>query len=315
MDRPLVSIVTPTLDQGRFLEATLRSVRAQSYPRVEHIVIDGGSTDDSLDILRREGERGTIRWISEPDDGMYDAVNKGLALAEGEILAYIASDDAYLPWAIESVMRVFESRPMVDVVFGDGTKIEEETGIQRLRLFPPFDRVSLASYESLMQPAVFWRRRLFDRIGEFDTRMRYVADLDYWLRAGAAAARFAHLNEVIAIERIHAGRLSSAQADAMAAEGQQMRARHAGTDGGLADRKRAVARHMRWQRWLWWRFLVASRLRRLPGPWHRFLTEGDVIVRPRRVLSGSRPHKSKRLRNAVVSRVAADVMTVDVVQT
>ena len=311
-DRPLVSIVTPTLNGARFLEATLRSVRAQGYPRIEHIVIDGGSTDGSLDILRREGERGTIRWISEPDDGMYDAVNKGMALAEGEIFAYLASDDAYLPWAIESVVRVFESRPAVDVVFGDGTKLEEGSGVQRLRLFPPFDGASLARYESLMQPAVFWRRRLFDRIGGFDTRMRYVADLDYWLRAGTATAKFAHLREVVAIERIHPGRLSSAQAASMAAEDREMRANHASADGGATDRVHAVAREVRWQRWLFFCFLVASWIRPLPGPWHRFLNEGDVTVRWRRVLSGSRPHKYKRLRNAVVSRVAADVMAVDV---
>lgn len=309
-ERPLVSIVTPTLNGARFLEATLRSVREQTYPRVEHIVVDGGSTDGSLDMLRQEGERGTIRWISEPDEGMYDAINKGLALAGGEVLAYLASDDAYLPWAIESVMRIFESRPGVDVVFGDGTKIEEETGAQRLRLFPPFDGPSLARYESLMQPAVFWRRSMLERIGGFDPKMRYVADLDYWLRAGAATAKFAHLREVIAIERIHAGRLSSAQAAEMAAEDRAMRAAHAAADGGATDREHAAARDMRWQRRLFLWFLVASWVRPLPGPWHRFLNQGRVTVSRQRVLRGSKPHESKHLRNAVVSRLAAEVIAV-----
>jgi glycosyltransferase involved in cell wall biosynthesis len=308
-DLPLVSVVTPTLNQAAFLERTLRSVREQRYRAVEHIVIDGGSTDGTLDILRREGDQGTIRWISEADSGMYDAINKGLALASGEVLAYLNSDDVYLPWAIETTLGVFQARPGVDLVFGDGIKIEEDTGVQRLRLFPPFDRVSLANYESIMQPAVFWRRRLFERLGGFDSSMRYVADLDYWLRAAAAGAIIAHVAEAIAIERIHPARLSSAQGEAMAAEDRLMRARHAGAEGGPAGRQRAVRRDIRWQRWLWLRFVLAASFRRLPGPWHRFLREGDVRVRRWRALRGSRPYRYKLLRNAVVSGLAASIVS------
>lgn len=307
-------MVTPTLNQAPFLEHTLRSVRAQTYPNVEHIVVDGGSTDGTLDILRREGEGhgegqgAALRWVTEPDRGMYDAVNKGMALARGDVLAYLNSDDAYLPWAIEAVMKVFESRPRVDLVFGDGIKVDEETGVQRLRLFPPFDRVSLAYYESIMQPAVFWRRGLFDRIGGFDEQMRFVADLDYWLRAAAAGARIAHVDEVLAVERIHAGRLSSAMRDVMAAEDRAMRARHVGTADRPAARQRAVARDIRWQRWLWFRFVVAASLRSWPGPWHRFLNDGNVRVRRRRALKGSRAYHYNLLKGAVVSHLAADVL-------
>jgi glycosyltransferase involved in cell wall biosynthesis len=316
-DRPLVSVVTPTLNQAQFLEPTLRSVRKQSYPRIEHIVVDGGSIDGTLEILRSAGsERGSsddgvLRWQTGPDRGMYDAVNKGLELAHGEILAYLNSDDAWLPWAVEAATRVFEANPRVDLVFGDGIKLHEEDGAQRLRLFPPFDRVSLANYESLMQPAVFWRRRLTERIGGFETGMRYVADLDYWLRAGAAGAKIAHVNEVIAIERIHAGRLSNAQGDAMAAEDRDMRARHAGSAGGPAGRERAVARDIRWQRALWIAFVASASFRSVPGLWHRFLREGKVKVRRRRALNGSRPYHYRKLRNAVVSKLAADVLAGD----
>lgn len=310
-NRPLVSVVTPTLNQARFLESTLRSVRAQTYPNLEHIVIDGGSTDGGIEILRREGEAGTIRWQSEPDRGMYDAVNKGLGLASGEILAYLNSDDAWLPWAVETAVRVFESRRDVDIVFGDGIKIEEESGKQRLRLFPPFDMVSLANYESLMQPAVFWRRSVIDRVGQFDTGMRYVADLDYWLRAAAAGAKIAHVWEVLAVERIHAGRLSSAQRESMAGEDAAMRAKHAGDRGGPEGRKRAADRDIRWQIWLWRAFVAASRFRWFPGPWHRFLRQGQVKVRRRRALRGSKPFQYKLLWGAVRSQVAADVMAVD----
>lgn len=305
--RPLVSIVTPTLNQAPFLERTLASVRAQTYRPIEHIVVDGGSTDGTLDILRREGDRGAIRWLSEADTGMYDAINKGLALASGEILAYLNSDDLYLPWAVETAVRALGRVWPADLVFGDGVKVEDETGIQRLRLFPPFDRVSLANYESIMQPAVFWRRRLREHLGGFDATMRYVADLDYWLRASAAGARIRHVDEIIAVERIHEGRLSTAQSEAMAAENQAMRARHAGARGGPEGRARAVARDIRWQRWLWRRFVFAATFRSLPGPWHRFLNAGEVKVRRRRALEGSKPHQYRMLRNAVVSRLVADV--------
>lgn len=305
---PVVSVITPTLNQARYVTHAIESVRAQSYPAVEHIVVDGGSTDGTIEILRREGDAGAIRWVSEADDGMYEAVNKGLAMASGDVLAYLNSDDAYLPWAIEVVVRTFRARPDVDLLFGDGIKLNESTGAQRLRLFTPFDRISLANHESVMQPAVFWRRRLVERIGGFDAGMRYVADLDYWLRAAGAGARIAHVNEVLAVERNHAGRLSVAQSAAMGAEAQVMRARHAGPHGGPEARQRAIARDVRWQRWIWLRFLTAYALRPLPGPWDRFLRDGDVKVRPQRILEATGLPKFTLLWDAVTSPLAAGVL-------
>lgn len=306
--RPTVSIVTPTLDQARYLQRTLDSVRAQAHRVDEHIVVDGGSTDETLDILRRESDRGGIQWTSGPDGGMYDAVNKGLEMASGDILGYLASDDVYLPWTIETVVDAFASRPTVDLVFGDGITIEEDTGNQILRLYAPFNRISLVNHASLLQPAVFWRRRLFERLGGFDARMQYVADLDYWLRAAATGAAIAHVEEILAVERVHEDRLSTARREAMQREEQEMRARHAGGDFGAAAKQRAARRYRRWQRWLWLRFLLASTLHPLPGPWHRFLRDGKVTVHRRRVLSGLRPQGQKRLRTAMQSRLAAEVI-------
>jgi glycosyltransferase involved in cell wall biosynthesis len=305
-DRPAVSIVTPTLNQARFLQRTLDSVRAQTYPVTEYIVVDGGSTDGTLDILAREVERSAIQWTSGPDGGMYEAVNKGLAMTRGDIMGYLASDDAYLPWAIEAVVDAFVSRPKADLVFGDGITVEEDSGTQILRLYAPFDRVSLAIHASLLQPAVFWRRRLFDRLGGFDTRMRYVADLDFWLRAAATGAVIAHVDEVLAAERVHERRLSTARRGAMHREEQAMRASHAGGDLSLAARDRAVRRYRRWQRWLWLRFLLASTFRQTPGPWHRFLRDGQVTVDGRRILSGLR--RPDRLRTVMTSRLTAGIM-------
>lgn len=307
-EQPLLSVVTPVLNQAAFLDWTLRSVRAQAYPRIEHIVIDGGSTDGSLDLLQRERDAGRLRLLSEPDHGMYDAINKGLRLATGDVLAYLNSDDAWLPWAVETVMRVFQAEPGVDMVFGDGIKVDQENGLHRLRLFPPFDRVSLANYESLMQPAVFWRRGLYERMGGFEPELRFVGDLDYWLRAAATGARIRHLSEVIAVERIHDQRLSSASREQMAAEDRRMRDGHRGTDGAGAGRRRALSRDVRWQRWLWVRFLIAYSLRPLPGPWARFAAAGRLTVRPRRVLLASQPGMSKRLWGTVTSDLATETL-------
>jgi hypothetical protein len=308
---PLVSIVTPTLNQGAYIEHALRSVRAQSYPNLEHLVIDGGSTDGTLEILRRAADAGTIRWISEPDRGMYDAINKGLAMASGDVLAYLNSDDAYLPWAVETAVAAFEARPDVEVVFGDGVRFDEVAGTQRLRLFPPFDRRSLAHFESVMQPAVFWRRSVLERLGGFDDRLRYVADLDYWLRAAGSAATVLHLDEVVAIERVHGERLSEAHRDAMAAEDRGMRARHQAevAGGAPADRARAIRRHKAWQRLIWARFLAARLGGRSRGPWRQFRAEGRLTISTWRILAAQLPRGRDRfLPNSVVSGLADEIL-------
>ena len=117
-DRPLVSIVTPTLNQGRFIEATINSIRAQTYDHFEHIVVDGGSTDETLDILAAT-RAPTHALAVGARPGMYDAVNKGMRLASGEILAYLNSDDLYFPWTLETVVEAFGGHPEADVLFGE----------------------------------------------------------------------------------------------------------------------------------------------------------------------------------------------------
>ena len=310
-DRPLVSVVTPTLNQAGFLERTLASVRAQSYPCIEHIVVDGGSTDGTLEILAAGVGSSSLRYVTGPDAGMYDAVNKGLAMASGDVHAYLNSDDVYPPWAVETAMSAFERRPAVDVVYGDGLKVEHETGVQRLRLLPPFDRLRVARYDSLLQPAVFWRRRITERLGGFDRSMRYVADLDFWLRAAGGGAAFEQVHEMLAFERLHAGRLSTAQKEAMALESEAMRAGHVGADAGEELREQAKAQHLAFQRRLLQRLAVAAVLSRLPGPfrgpWARFLRDGRAEVSARRLLdaAGRDDHTA---RNAVISGLAAELL-------
>jgi glycosyltransferase involved in cell wall biosynthesis len=294
---PLVSIVTPTLNQGRFIEQTIRSIKGQSYPNVEHIVVDGGSTDDTLEILRRSEGTYNLRWLSEPDRGMYDAINKGMRLAGGEILAYLNSDDLYFPWTLEVVVDHFSRHPEADVVFGDVLGIEELSGAEELRLQPPFRYDFLLRAGSLLQPAVFWRRRVHEKAQEFDSALTLAGDLDFWLRLGPGTA-YLKIDEVLAVERDHPDAKRSAQWDALIRESQVARAR---VDRSPAVVRRAglvVGRFRAWsaRRVAWLRFLRAARGRgNASGPWIRYLHSSRLRVSAWRIVVAQTPWLGRRL--------------------
>lgn len=281
-----VSVITPSLNQDVFLPEAIGSIARQSYPLIEHIVVDGGSTDSTLKIISDKALRTRLRWISESDRGMYDALNKGLAMAQGEILGYLNCDDAYTPWAIETAVRAFEANPDADLVFGDGLTIDESTGRQRVTLVPPLDVRLYAFTGSLVQPAVFWRRRAYQRLGGFDADLKFVGDLDYWLRLGERV-KVIRVDEVLAIERHHDAALSRASAEQMAAEAAEVRARHHRSTGAVAAAATVVARGRAaiWRRILWLRFLRSFRGRGSAGarPWGEFIADGRLRVSPLRV--------------------------------
>jgi glycosyltransferase involved in cell wall biosynthesis len=302
--RPLVSIVTPTLNQGRFIEQTILSIKGQTYREFEHIVIDGGSTDETLEILRRYEHTYPMRWISEPDRGMYDAVNKGMRLASGEILAYLNSDDLYFPWTLETVVEAFAAHPEADFIHGDVLNIDNDTSRQILYLEPPFDRDYVQTTGGLAQPAVFWRRRAFERLGEFDTSLRFVGDLDFWLRA-ASVLTFKKVNEVLAIERNHRGTLREGSEDRMSAEIELVRRSHSGPAGRRS--RWAAVRGGVWRRaWFrvyWLAFLAQATL---PAPfrgrsWRRWLASGHTPISRLRVgIMLLVPIAGRRLRTAIL---------------
>ena len=268
---PLVSIITPTLNQASFIEATLCSVMGQTYPAVQHIVVDGGSRDGTQEILERYEGRYDLKWSSGPDSGMYDAINRGMALAEGTILAYLNSDDLYLPWTIETVVRRFGQDRDADVVYGDALLLDERTRRARVAFYPPLAPNAMLRGGFLVQPTVFWRREAYDAVSGFDETLQFVGDLDYLIRL-ARSHRFAKVDEILAVERQHAAAKTSAFLTEVLAEANEVRSKHETDLVSVRSAATVRASAWAWRRWAWLRFLVASRVRhRDAGAWSRFL--------------------------------------------
>jgi glycosyltransferase involved in cell wall biosynthesis len=179
---PRISIVTPSYNQGQYIEETIRSVLLQDYPNLEYIVIDGGSSDATLQILKRYDH--LIHWISEPDEGQTDAINKGLKMASGEIVAYLNSDDLYEPGALASIAAFFCQQEDIAMIYGDIIHIDEKSGFIE---FHKTGEVTLQKYLMagdfyLPQPSVFFRKRVIETLGYFDKKLHLAMDYDYWLK-------------------------------------------------------------------------------------------------------------------------------------
>ncbi len=172
---PLVSIVTPSYNHGLYIEATIQSVLQQDYPNLEYIVIDGGSQDDTVEILKRYGDR--LCWISEPDHGQADAINKGFRMARGEILAWLNSDDTYLPGAVRQAVEYFQKHPDTSMVYGEGQHVDAAGHIIEPYTTEPFDYQRLSERCFICQPTVFFRAHVFRDIGPLDTNFTLLSGL------------------------------------------------------------------------------------------------------------------------------------------
>lgn len=184
---PLVSIVTPSYNQARFLEATIRSVLEQDYPNIEYLIVDGGSTDGSLEIIQRYADR-LAWWVSEPDQGQTDAINKGFARARGEILAWLNSDDTYAPGAVSQAVAFLQSHPQVGMVYGDANLIDENS--QVIGKFPARQtdyRRLKRGYVHIPQQASFFRASLWKQVGPLDPTFYFAMDYDLWVRIARLA--------------------------------------------------------------------------------------------------------------------------------
>jgi len=180
---PRVSIVTPSYNQGQFIEETIRSVLLQGYPNLEYIIIDGGSTDGSVDIIRKY-ERGLAYWVSEPDRGQSHAINKGCQRATGEIMAWLNSDDRYWPGALARAARFFVSHPSIVFANGDVDYIDVDGRfVRRIHAIRPnwFLTANLGAH-GWPQQGCFWRRRAYEQVGGIDSSLRFCMDRDLFIR-------------------------------------------------------------------------------------------------------------------------------------
>jgi glycosyltransferase involved in cell wall biosynthesis len=200
-DLPLVSIVTPSYNQGQFIRQTIESVLAQTYPNIEYVVVDGASTDETRQVLESFGDR--LRWISEPDAGQAAAINKGVRLARGQILGYLNSDDVLLPDAIAQVVRHFRAHAECDLVYGDADYIDGRGDVIGKYSTADYSFDRLMQDCCICQPAAYWRATAAAVVGPFDESLHYAMDYDYWIRADRAGLVIQHMPVTIAQSRLH----------------------------------------------------------------------------------------------------------------
>lgn len=207
---PKVSIVTPSFEQGRFLERTIQSVLDQNYPNLEYFVQDGNSKDNSREILERH-QNNLSGWISEPDRGQSHAINLGFTQTTGEIMAWLNSDDLLLPGALNYVANYFNTHPDVDVLYGNRFLIDENDMEIGRWILPGHSNKTLSWADFIPQETMFWRRSIWEKIGnQVDESFRFAMDWDLLIRFREAGARFSHVPFFIGAFRIHDHQKTSA---------------------------------------------------------------------------------------------------------
>lgn len=208
---PKISIITPSYNQANYIERTILSVICQGYPNIEYIIIDGGSTDGCADIIKKYQDK-IAYWVSEPDHGQTDAINKGLKKASGDILAWINSDDTYVAGAIQNVIKYFNEHPGVDLVYGDCYVIDEHDKILSNHRGKAFDIRRAITGDLIYQPATFFKRKMIEDLGFLDESFRYTMDYDLWLRA-ALKYNLEYIPMTLAQFRVHSASKTISQSE------------------------------------------------------------------------------------------------------
>lgn len=200
-DVPRIALVTPSYNHGRYLDATIDSILAQNYPNLHYHIQDGGSLDGTLDILRSRGD--IASWRSEPDSGQSQAINRGFADTDSDIMAYLNSDDTLLPGTLAYVANFFLARPDIDIVYGHRIFIDRD-GLEVGRaVLPAHHGQALRYADYIPQGTMFWRRRVWQAVGPIDEKFHYALDWDFLLRAQDKGIKFCRLPRFLACFRIH----------------------------------------------------------------------------------------------------------------
>jgi len=226
-----ISVVTPSYNQAQFLEQTVQSVLSQDYPHVEYTVMDGGSTDGSLDILRQYSDQITY-WKSEQDEGQSDAIAQGFDRSTGEIMGWLNSDDLLLPGALTAVASFFRDNPGVEAVSGgaysidaEGNPLQRHFGNYTLGVAATYGRLRYYHMDGVFQPSTFWRRAAYDAVGGLDPALKFILDRDLFLRL-AQRQPFGRLPQMLACFRIHEDCKSSCLQHVREEESQVFRQRY-----------------------------------------------------------------------------------------
>ena len=222
---PLISIVTPSYNQGDYIEETILSVKNQDYPNFEHIIIDGGSTDNTVEILKKYHH---LKWISELDKGQSDAINKGFRRVNGEIIGWLNSDDLYEPHTLQKVAKIFNENPDYDLIYSDCYIIDAESNKINLMKSHDMDtNILLDSTNLVCQPTAFFKKNVFD-IGMLDVNLQYCMDYDFWIRVAKKHNMKYIRNEIFASFRVVPGTKSVSQGDKLWKEFRHVCLRHGG---------------------------------------------------------------------------------------
>jgi glycosyltransferase involved in cell wall biosynthesis len=255
-DPPLISVVTPSFNQGRYLAQTIESVLGQDYPRLEYVVQDGGSADETAAVLARYRHR-LHHCAMQKDNGQSHAINLGFAHTSGDVMAYLNSDDLLLPGSLHAVAKFFEDRPEVDVVYGHRVVIDQRGDERGRWVLPPHDAEALKWADYVPQETLFWRRRLWEQVGGIDESFRFAMDWDLLLRFQEAGAKFHRLGRFLGAFRVHD---SSKTVTVVNATGQEemgrLRRRCHGRDVTPAEINDAIRGYV-------WRHVLCNRMYRL----------------------------------------------------
>ncbi len=244
-DPPLISVVTPSFNQGPYIERTLKSVLDQEYPRLQFVVQDGGSKDETTAVLDRYRDR-LHHCDSRPDRGQSHAINLGFAHTSGEIMAYLNSDDLLLPGSLHAVAQFFQTHPEVDVLYGHRIVIDERDGERGRWVLPPHDPEILKWVDYIPQETLFWRRRVWERVGGIDENFRFAMDWDLLLRFQLAGAKFHRLGRFLGAFRVHTQSKTTTVINGVGTE-EMARIRHRahGRDVALEEIPGAVRKYLR----------------------------------------------------------------------
>lgn len=212
----LVSIITPSYNQAQYLEETIQSVLGQDYTPLEYLVVDGGSKDESLEIIRKY-EHHLAWWVSEPDSGQAEAINKGLARVNGEIVSWLNSDDLLMPGAVEQAVTILQAHPELGMVFGDAVTIDSHGQVLNPLSFGDWGLEEFMRFRIICQPAVFMRRSILEKAGYLNREFHFLLDHHLWIRL-ARLAPVQHVPATWAAARHHPGAKNVAQAARFGAE-------------------------------------------------------------------------------------------------